>query len=695
MTYELLDEKIQKVIYKMGWTHFKLIQDEAIQYLVRTPNDLVISAPTASGKTEACFLPIISNIIKSNYSGIKVLYISPLKALINDQFWRVEKLCEELQFPVVKWHGDANYKEKVDLLKNPDGILLITPESIEALFINKYRQLTNLFQNLKYVVVDEIHSFVGGVRGNHLFSLLNRLEKIIDKKIIKIGLSATISDVEPIKKWLNYESPDNVKVIESKEGSGLRGEIKGYTNSKNVHNDLFEVIRNGKNLIFANSKSKLEEYCVCIRELSKKEKILNRFFIHHGSLSKEIRETTEIKLKNETNISVFSTNTLELGIDIGNIDRIIFLDTPNSVSSFIQRIGRSGRKVGTNRNFKIFVEEMENNNKLAIADKLRLDTVRSIAMVELLAKDKWCEPLEMNLNYSTIIHQVLSLLASTGGTAIENIYQIVAIEAYKGMVTKEKFLKIIKSLRDKQVIYQLQNGLIALTKDGENIVHNYKFYPAFVVKDEYEIVFNDNLIGFIDIDNINIDVGDNIIISGGQWEIINIIKETRKVLVKKSKSGEALFVSEDAGGLEHKKIHEKMKDIYEEKITSFSYLNENAKLLLQEGIEEYKIMKNNSLLVFGGTKVQNTLSFIFTNFLGEGREFLENFTVGFYHPNGKNFLKDVLRNVNISQQKIHNMLIDSEKSVVKVNKFDHLLPKELLVEEYVRNNFDFCNKLIT
>jgi ATP-dependent Lhr-like helicase len=693
MTYNLLDEKIQRVIYKMGWTHFKPIQDEAIEYLVKSPSDLVISAPTASGKTEACFLPIISNIVELNCSGIKILYISPLKALINDQFSRIEKLCEELRFPTVKWHGDANYKEKINLLNNPEGILLITPESIEALFINKYRQLKNLFQNLRYIVIDEIHSFVGGVRGNHLFSLLNRIEKVIGRKIIKIGLSATINGAETIKKWINYENPDGVKVIESKEGSGLRGEIKGYTSVRNIYNDLFEIIRNDKNLIFANSKSKLEEYCVRIRELSKKEKILNRFFIHHGSLSKEIRETTEIKLKSEANISVFCTSTLELGIDVGNIDKIVFLDAPNSVSSFTQRVGRSGRKAGASRNFKILVEEMENNNKLAIADKLRLDTVRSIAMVELLARDKWCEPLEMNLDYSTVTHQILSLLGSTGGVSIENIYKTIIVEAYKGLVAKEKFLKIIKSLRDKEIIYQLQNGLLALTKSGEIIVYNYKFYPAFVVDDEYEVVFNDNLIGFLGVDGININVGDNIIISGGQWEILDIVKSTKKVLVKKSKGGKAVFIGESTGGFGHEKIYEKMRDIYEEKITDFSYLDGNAKLLLREGINEYKIVKNNSLLVFGSTKIQNTMHFILHNFLREEGGLLENFGIGFYHPNGRDFLKSVLKNVNISWKKIYDMLIDDEKLRIVVNKFDYLLPRELLMEEYIRNNFDIADLL--
>jgi ATP-dependent Lhr-like helicase len=687
MTYELLNERIQRAIYKMAWTRFRAIQDEAIEYLIKSPDDLIISAPTASGKTEACFLPIISNIIKTTTCGVKILYISPLKALINDQFSRIEKLCEELCFPVVKWHGDASRRDKIDLLENPDGILLITPESIESLFINRYRQIKNLFQGLEYVVIDEIHSFISGARGNHLFSLLNRIEKIIGKKVVKIGLSATINGLEIIQKWLNYDNPNSVKIIKSDEAGGLRGEIRGYVKESLIYEDLFSIIKNEKNLIFANSKSKLEEYCVRIRELSRREKILNRFFIHHGSLSKEIRETIEIKLKNEANISVFCTNTLELGIDIGDIDKIVFLDTPNSVSSLTQRIGRSGRKTAS-RNFKMLIWEEENGNKLPIADKLRLDIIKSIAMVELMAREKWCEPLEMRLDYSTVVHQILSLLGSTGGTDIGNIYRIIITEAYKDLIAKEKFLKILKSLRDRDIIYQTQNGLIALAKEGESIVHSHKFYPAFATKDEYEIIFNDNLIGFIDLDNINIDVGGSLIISGAQWQIINIKKEAKKVLVKRSTGGKAVFVSMGNGRGEHKKIHEKMRDIYEEKITNFPYLDENARLLLREGVEEYKLVKNNSLLIFGGARVQNTVRFVFLNSLNDRKDFLEDLYVGFYHPEGKEFLRNVLREVNITRQKIYDVLVEKEKLTIVANKFDYLLPKELLVEEYIESNFE-------
>jgi hypothetical protein len=234
----------------------------------------------------------------------------------------------------------------------------------------------------------------------------------------------------------------------------------------------------------------------------------------------------------------------------------------------------------------------------------------------------------------------------------------------------------------------MQNGLIALAKEGESIVYSHKFYPAFATKDEYEIIFNDNLIGFIDLENVNIDVGENIIISGAQWQIIGIKKEIKKVLVKRSTGGKAVFANVGRGGVEHKKIHEKMRDIYEGKITNFPYLDESARLLLQEGIEEYKIVKNNSLLIFGGARMQNTVRFVFLNSLNDRKDFLEDLYVGFYHPGGKEFLRNVLKEVNITRQKIYDVLIEREKLTIGANKFDYLLPKELLVEEYIESNFE-------
>ena len=345
--FYLLNKKIQKVIHEMKWENFRPIQDEAILHMVNNPSDMIISAPTASGKTEAAFLPIISQIADKGKNSVKILYISPLKALINDQFSRIEALCKHIDFPITKWHGDANQSKKVSLIKNPAGILLITPESIESLFINKTEFLGSLFNSLEYIVIDEIHSFIGNERGSQLKSLINRLEHTVEIQPYKIALSATISNLSDIAEWLNPSNPRTVKIIEDNDKSkDIVGLIKCYKNIppivgvdkdefSELKQDLFNVIKQGKNLIFANAKMTLEEYCDSMQNIAYENSYPNNFYIHHGSLAKNIREQCENLLKKESNISVFCTNTLELGIDIGNIDRVIFLAPPFSVASMV------------------------------------------------------------------------------------------------------------------------------------------------------------------------------------------------------------------------------------------------------------------------------------------------------------------------------------------------------------------------
>jgi ATP-dependent Lhr-like helicase len=692
-SFDLLHPIIQKAVYKMGWSNFRVIQDEAIQILSPSPADLIISAPTASGKTEACFLPIISNIVEHKSDGVKILYISPLKALINDQFKRVELLCEELKFPIVKWHGDANQTAKTEMLKHPDGILLITPESIEAMFINRYRQIEKIFKNLEYVVIDEVHIFVDSERGNHLFSLLNRIENIIGKKVCKIALSATINDETPIKKWLNYDNPDSVRFIKSVEGNGgLFGEIKGYYRKEYnlpLLNNLFDTIKCNKNLIFSDSKNVLEKYCLNIKKIAQNNKINDRFFIHHGSLAKEIREIVETKLKNDTDISIFCTSTLELGIDIGDIDKVIFLSAPHKVSSTIQRLGRSGRKENSSRNFKMFVEELPIDEKSFQKDNLRLNTVKGIAIVELLAREKWCEPLQINFDYSTIIHQILSYMGGTGGSAVENIYNTIIVQAFKNCISKEKFIEIIRTLRDKKIIYQSSSGNISLAEDGENLVHNYKFYPSFVSEDNYEVNFNGNVIGFVNVDAVKIEVGDNILMNGTQWKILNIISEGKKMLVKRSREGKPIFTSTGLVA-EDIKLHQKMREIYENKVPNIPYIDDEARKFLEEGRRNYGILGDKFLPIFAGTKVQNTIAFVLSNTLSDDDlELTQDLGIGFHCFRGKNFLVDVLKKSDFSYKYFYNILDKrDEKHIQKLNKLDHLLSKEMLIEGYIRNNFD-------
>ena len=177
MSFELLSAPIRKFIRDKGWEQLRPIQAAAIARIMASDENFILASRTASGKTEAAFLPILSK-VDFNRAGVQVLYISPLIALINDQFYRIEELCKNLEISVTKWHGEANRTMKQRLLQQPNGVVLITPESLEAMFVNKPFHIKQLFENLKFVVIDEIHSFIGSDRGTQLKSILSRLARI-------------------------------------------------------------------------------------------------------------------------------------------------------------------------------------------------------------------------------------------------------------------------------------------------------------------------------------------------------------------------------------------------------------------------------------------------------------------------------------------------------------------------------------
>ena len=227
--FELLHPLIQRWIWQQNWSELRDIQELAAPVLLSREKDLIIMAGTASGKTEAAFLPICTHLATSPPKSIGALYVGPLKALINDQFGRLESLCEALEIPVHRWHGDVSSSKKKRLLDDPSGILLITPESLEALFVIHGTNIRRLFGDLAYVVIDEIHSFMGNERGRQLQSLLHRIQVATRRQVPRVGLSATIGSPALAAAFLRSDDPGRVVLMESKAGSQeVRLQVRGY-----------------------------------------------------------------------------------------------------------------------------------------------------------------------------------------------------------------------------------------------------------------------------------------------------------------------------------------------------------------------------------------------------------------------------------------------------------------------------------
>ncbi len=697
ITFDLLHPYLQEIIRRKEWDSFKPIQDVSIQHISKNTTDLLIVAPTASGKTEAAFLPVISNILHNPKPSVRILYVSPLKALINDQFSRVLELCKLTNITVTKWHGDADNSKKQKIVKNPEGILLITPESLEALLINKNEHIAHLFKYLDYVIIDEIHNFAVSERGVQLNSLLNRLQHSIDKTVQKIGLSATLDQegIDGILSWLyNCSLHSEVKVIKEKDTKGLQGLIKSYIVKTDEHDipieislsdDLFSILVNKKSLIFANNKNILELYCDELREVVANTHSNLLINIHHGSLSKEIREDTERQLKESNSIAVFCTNTLELGIDISSIDQIIFLQPPFSVSSMVQRLGRSGRSENSTKIFRFFLKRMDDINTDA---KIETDVVQSVAMTELML-ESWYEPLPLiDYDYSTYTHQLLSYLRITGGTHAVKLFNYLSKVCRLKMfgLTESNFILLLRSLKDKGIIYQDTANNISLDKLGERITEHYTFYATFSVNKEWRLVYNGTDIGTIPKLPLAEQIkGQHLLLAGKRWEIVEVIEETSVVLIKPSKFKKPLmFISSNQKI--HRKIHEKMREIYQKKFVP-SYADENTKNYLEQAFKQYNLAcekESNILFVLEGTIIQNTMVLIL-KYLNISSTRCK---IGFVLSQNKKEVVSILKKIDWNSFDLLELVEKLPRANKENRKFDYLLPDEILDLSYIREWID-------
>lgn len=608
--FRRLHEQIQRWIWDQGWTDLRDIQERAIGPILDEGRDVIIAAATAGGKTEAAFLPICSRIIEQPTGSVRALYVSPLKALINDQFDRLDRLCERLEIPVHRWHGDVSSSQKRQVLSDPAGILLITPESLEALFVLRGTAISKLFGSLEFVVVDELHSFIGSERGQQLQSLLSRLELVLRRRVPRIALSATLGDMELAAEFLRPGRALPCDILVSSESrQEVQLQIRGYrvkppdpTTQRDgsavdplddaavpmIGAHLFQVLRGKDNLIFANSRRNVEIYGDHLRLMCEKAHVPNEFWPHHGSLSKELREHAEAVLKDPTTpASVVCTTTLEMGIDIGSVATIAQVGVPPSVAGMRQRLGRSGRR-GEPSVMRVYIEEPELEPDSPPQDCLRAELVEAIAMVRLLMV-KWCEPPKAGaLHLSTLVQQVLSLIAQHGGATAADAWRVLCREGAFPGVTEEVFIELLRALGAHDLIIQSSDRALLLGVKGERIVNHYSFYTAFVTPEEYHLVSGGQELGTLPISH-PLSSGSYIIFAGQRWRVVSVDVERRIVELEPSPAGRAPRFT--GGGAEvHERVRQEMKAVYESADVP-PFLDPMARTLLQEGREAYTVRR--------------------------------------------------------------------------------------------------------
>lgn len=615
--FDLLDRDLQKWIFRKGWKDLLPIQKASVGPILKGEDDIIISASTASGKTEAAFLPAITYICKpSHKKGIRILYLSPLKALINDQYRRLDEMTSGMPLKVTPWHGDVSANRKEKVLRKPEGIILTTPESLESMLINHVNWLKEALSGLDFIIIDEFHAFIGTARGYQLQSQLHRIENLIGRTVVRIGISATFAEASGVISHLRPNSSRHCEVI-SLQGSGqdrLSVQIRGYEIKETIHNnallssndapldikqenmrfgqefqplakDIFRLLRGSTNLVFCNSRFYTEAIAGVLQQLSEQTHVPNEFFPHHGSLSKDMRESLEYRLQmGKVPTTAICTATLELGIDISNVQSIAQIDPPTTVSSLRQRLGRSGRRDHL-AVLRLFIPEYSGLS-MPLCSTLSENTVLSIAMINLLLK-RWYEPpYKREYAFSTLLQQTLSVISSYGSVSAFALYNLLCKTGPFYLCTPKLYAEFLKDLGNSDLIVQLNDGTLTLGLAGEQLVSDWSFYASFKTPDEYTIEADNKKIGTVPLTR-SLEIDDVFLFAGRGWKVVFFSEERRLIGVKSSNAAAEPLMLYGSSGQIHDTIRQEMFKIYASgEIPAF--LNKQAKINLASGIKAFK-----------------------------------------------------------------------------------------------------------
>lgn len=598
---------VQEYIYRNGWESLRAIQVAAAEVIFRTDDNLLLTASTASGKTEAAFFPIITLFSEDPPSSVGCIYIGPLKALINDQFLRLNDLCEEADIPVWHWHGDVAQSHKERLMKRPSGILQITPESLEAMLLHKHAAIPKLFGDLRFVVIDEVHSLLRGDRGGQTLCLIERLSRLAGVNPRRIGLSATMGDPERTGEFLSLGTGRKTIIprIEARgvkwrlsmehfyvkdiQAAGDRTDIEALpvleekTDQAPDNADpglgyIFEHTRGKKCLLFVNSREECETVTTTLRQYCERSREPDRFLIHHGNLSASYRETAEEIMKDESQyLTTVTTATLELGIDIGRLERAFQIDAPWTVSSFLQRMGRTGRRELPPEMWFVMRED-EPEARAMLPATIPWKLLQGIALVQLYLEERWVEPPRLDrLPFSLLYHQTMSTLASCGELSLGALADRVLRLHYFHRISQEDYRVMLRHLVETDHIQRTEQGGLIVGLAGERVVNSFKFYGVFEENEEYTVRSEAQELGTIVMPP---PVGEKLAIAGHVWVVLDVDRKRHLVYCEQVKGNIPAYFGLCPGDL-HTRILRRMRQVLREE-RQYPYLMKNAVARLEQ-----------------------------------------------------------------------------------------------------------------
>jgi ATP-dependent Lhr-like helicase len=450
------------IVNSLGWPGLRPLQEATIQPILNGEHAILL-APTAGGKTEAASFPIFSRMLSENWTGLSVLYICPIKALLNNLEERLSYYGHLLGRSVGVWHGDIGASRKAKIIADPPDIILTTPESLEVMLVSNRIDHHSFFSNVRSVIIDEVHAFAGDDRGWHLLSVLERISKISGRELQRLGLSATVGNPEVLCDWLAGSCAAKRSVINPPAENNVVPDIKvDWVDSvRNAAIVISRLHRGEKRLVFVDSRSRVEGLAIELRELGVAT------YVSHSCLSLDERRSAEEAFSQGSNCVIVATSTLELGIDVGDLDKVIQIDAPFTVASFLQRIGRTGRRAGSSRNC-LFLATKEDA------------FLRSVALLELW-KSGFVEPIQPPARPTHIYaQQVMALTLQEKGIIAQDIKSWIGNMPGFLQLPDKELSSVVEYMNSNGTLHS-DSGILGIGSTGERTFGQKNFMELFSV----------------------------------------------------------------------------------------------------------------------------------------------------------------------------------------------------------------------
>lgn len=611
-----LDESTLKVFNENGFHSLTEIQKKAIPVINRRKNCILV-APTGSGKTEAAVIPIFSLLKESNLplKSIRAIYVTPLRALNNDVFRRIIDYANKMGLEVQIRHGDTTQKARRRLLSDPPDILITTPESLGVLLTNQ--KLLELLKTLEWIIVDEVHELISNERGTHLSLSLERLENISSKPVVRIGLSATISNVDEAARFVS--GIDRVcAVLVDKAIRNYEVEVKYVEGSiSNIAHSIIDYIKNhhirGSVLLFTNTRDEAEYIGSVLRNL--KGVVVD---VHHGSLSREMREETEKRLRSGESSIVVCTSSLELGLDIGSVELVIHFGSPRQVSKLVQRIGRSNHNSPSSAKGLIVSSNFD-------------DVIESMAILKRVKRHSLESQLPHDRPLDVIAHHLVDLVINNREPiSLQDAFRLfhraypfrdLTVDSLQNVIT---LLDRCRIIRYQEADQTFRGGMKSYTYYFNNlstIPHILKFEVMDIIRKRRIGTLDQQFVGEYG------EKGNVFVLKGSQWRIINIDEKKMQVHVEQIQGslvniphwvGEMIPVDYDTakevGSLRNSILNDRNSNIipgYSEMLKNLAIVPDSKNIVIES------VSTKNSIIIHStfGTKVNNTLASLFSTII--------------------------------------------------------------------------------